>query len=756
MVRHKQTTPKHAKERVPTGAVPLKAPAYRAARKTPATQYRGPEPTSHFRRHIVTALVDCVTCMVSRPCKRGLETLIATSDGLLLRLPEPPEPTRARHNLDMCQALELLGTDGTPYVVQPGGFIAATWDAFSESVLLLEGGKSEDEEDYLRLVQLKEVEDGRNTVSLVTSVWGKGRREVRASKPTPREHSSGRRSVDSKDWQGYDSEVGELSEYEGSEDWDEDDVASVDSRADYDAAVVNSLLASDGTGRVFWTSGPAIDCTWLPAHMRAGGSGDCVAAAGVESGGELVRVEKFWKVATPLRSHICGLAFMPGGSGGGGSSSGGAAPCLVAATQTAVFRVELPNEAEVEAAAAKMAAAGDTGYCCAVRQPMELLAGDEVEAGNGSANDDDGTGGPSGRARFMRITGLVAAEDSDGAPILLVLEQRSFELTAVRKIRGWQWSAAEGGVKAPAGAFGDDDEDEDSDYWCSDEEGSQGEDESEGDEEGAEEGEEFGGERKHRNRKDSGEESRQGSGMPTGTVRVSTLEQVYDLQGSPVVLPCGCLAYVPREGHMDTVELLRLGVRPLQPQLQPPCARLQQPCGHVSSPPDLGLVQLGGCCLVVRRGLLAQRFSNLQRFRTNKTGPAWDIPRYDLSTCDPKLLLQLLRWVYTGTKVEVPPERVQALAEVAGRLGAAELVEQVCRRVMARVDVSTVVDTLVWAESRGPAFRGLQAQLKSWYLAHQEEVMERAEHSVRWLMTSRPKLALELWRSTLRVRLEAG
>ncbi|KAG2452012.1 hypothetical protein HYH02_003054 [Chlamydomonas schloesseri] len=119
----------------------------------------------------------------------------------------------------------------------------------------------------------------------------------------------------------------------------------------------------------------------------------------------------------------------------------------------------------------------------------------------------------------------------------------------------------------------------------------------------------------------------------------------------------------------------------------------------------------------------------------------------ELPDADPDAFALLLRWLYTGG-ADIPLERVHGVAELADRLLLPELCAAAQDVVVASVDATTIVDSLLWAagccESRGGSFTQLLARLKGWYVSHHEEVAAEAGDSRKRLAMEAPGLLLEL------------
>ncbi|KAG2500400.1 hypothetical protein HYH03_001971 [Edaphochlamys debaryana] len=220
----------------------------------------------------------------------------------------------------------------------------------------------------------------------------------------------------------------------------------------------------------------------------------------------------------------------------------------------------------------------------------------------------------------------------------------------------------------------------------------------------------------------------------------------------PVILSNGYLALC---GLLEPVMLvLDLGLKPTP--LLPPAAPVPagpprrtlhadmgalldaQPDGTA----DLTLV-VGGRRFAVHRAILIAR---CDYFRQRLEGGFADGAAAELSLpdADPAAFELLLRFIYTGS-APIPPALAPAVAELADRLLLPELCLDAQAAVLSGVSADSVVDLMLWAERRGPAFKGLLPDLKSWYVDHHEQVAEAAEDSLARLSES-PALAVELVR----------
>ncbi|KAG2500417.1 hypothetical protein HYH03_001986 [Edaphochlamys debaryana] len=233
---------------------------------------------------------------------------------------------------------------------------------------------------------------------------------------------------------------------------------------------------------------------------------------------------------------------------------------------------------------------------------------------------------------------------------------------------------------------------------------------------------------------------------------------VSDLEGElerPAVLPNGCLVLC---GYAQLV-ILALDLLPPPLCARPPPAREDPAAGpprrtlhadmgalldaQPDGTADLTLV-VGDRRFAVHRAILIAR---CDYFRQRLGGGFADGAEAELSLpdADPAAFELLLRFIYTGS-APIPPALAPAVAELADRLLLPELCSDAQAAVLSGVTAETVVGSLLWAECLGGSFADLFSSLKAWYLEHHEEVLERAEDSVRRLAES-PDLVLELMRA---------
>ncbi|KXZ53975.1 hypothetical protein GPECTOR_6g894 [Gonium pectorale] len=156
---------------------------------------------------------------------------------------------------------------------------------------------------------------------------------------------------------------------------------------------------------------------------------------------------------------------------------------------------------------------------------------------------------------------------------------------------------------------------------------------------------------------------------------------------------------------------------------------------------DLEVV-VGDTAFPVHRALLGARCDYFrQRLESGFSDGA--SARLSLPDADPAAFALLLRFLYTGA-VDIPAALSRPVAELADRLLLPELCRDAQAQVLAEVGPESMVDAMLWAESRGPGFSLLLSELKAWHLEHYEEVLRQARSSLKRLAVESPDLMLEL------------
>ncbi|KXZ47320.1 hypothetical protein GPECTOR_36g44 [Gonium pectorale] len=224
------------------------------------------------------------------------------------------------------------------------------------------------------------------------------------------------------------------------------------------------------------------------------------------------------------------------------------------------------------------------------------------------------------------------------------------------------------------------------------------------------------------------------------------------LQGTidVTVLPNGDLALCVCIG----IHVLDLGLAPPPDMLPLAPAVAARPAGR-TLPVDLGAlldrqpdgtadleVVVGDTAFPVHRALLGAR---CDYFRQRLQGGFADgaAARLSLPDAEPEAFALLLRFLYTG-HVDIPAALARAVAELADRLLLPELCLGAQARVLATPGPETLIDTLLWAESRGPGYSQLRASLAELYLEHHQEINHSWADGLRRLMAESPELMMEL------------
>ena len=232
------------------------------------------------------------------------------------------------------------------------------------------------------------------------------------------------------------------------------------------------------------------------------------------------------------------------------------------------------------------------------------------------------------------------------------------------------------------------------------------------------------------------------SGIPVDTYMFSACMTV--LRNGSLVVACP-----------NDLVALWLGLKPtlLRPRVSAPAAApprsLASDLGALlESPPDATsdlTLCVGGRKFAVHRAILAARCDYFRQRLAADTFADGAAAELELPDADADAFALLLRWLYTGA-VELPAAagQLQFIAELADRLLLPDLSAAATHKLLAAVTPATVVDAMLWAERQGEAGAALLAQLKEWYLEHDEQVVATARDSLKRLAVASPDLMVEL------------
>ncbi|KAG2500451.1 hypothetical protein HYH03_002018 [Edaphochlamys debaryana] len=124
----------------------------------------------------------------------------------------------------------------------------------------------------------------------------------------------------------------------------------------------------------------------------------------------------------------------------------------------------------------------------------------------------------------------------------------------------------------------------------------------------------------------------------------------------------------------------------------------------------------------LHRNILCARCDYFKRRLAGfKPHPDGLILEFKLADADPDAAAVAVRYIYTGS-ADIPPALAPAVAELADRLLLPELCAEAQAAVLGGVTPEGVVGLMLWAEARGAAFDPLLAQLKAWCVQHYEQV----------------------------------
>ncbi|PNH06953.1 Speckle-type POZ protein B [Tetrabaena socialis] len=245
---------------------------------------------------------------------------------------------------------------------------------------------------------------------------------------------------------------------------------------------------------------------------------------------------------------------------------------------------------------------------------------------------------------------------------------------------------------------------------------------------------------------------------PSGVV--STVQQLeWDAASSGeyvnmALLPNGWLAVFEWPG--SSLRLLQLGLQPLQLGPNKP-ENLTSCSWRDDLKVDLGTLQqhelsadvtvrVGGIDFPAHRAILLARCPYFERHFATSVGETSRGSIVELPEADPAAFRHLLSYVYTADAAEWEDvDMVQRVAELADRLLLPKLRDEALRRLVAAVQVASVLPVLAWAERMG--FSGAVEELLGFYDDHRSEVLEQEEASVEQLMATHPKLAIRLMRT---------
>ncbi|PNH06952.1 Speckle-type POZ protein-like B [Tetrabaena socialis] len=226
------------------------------------------------------------------------------------------------------------------------------------------------------------------------------------------------------------------------------------------------------------------------------------------------------------------------------------------------------------------------------------------------------------------------------------------------------------------------------------------------------------------------------------------------------LLPNGWLAVFEWMGH--SLRLLQLGLQPHQvgpskTEDLTSCswrddlaadlgALLQQQQQHEPSATSDVTVRVGGTDFPAHRAILSARCPYFERHFATSLGEASRTAIVELPEADPAAFRHILSYAYTANAGEWEDvDMAQRVAELAERLLLPKLRDEALRRLVAAVQVASVLPVLAWAERMG--FSGAMQELLGFYEGHQGEVLEQEEETLEQLMATHPKLAIRLMKT---------
>ncbi|PNH08000.1 Speckle-type POZ protein [Tetrabaena socialis] len=251
---------------------------------------------------------------------------------------------------------------------------------------------------------------------------------------------------------------------------------------------------------------------------------------------------------------------------------------------------------------------------------------------------------------------------------------------------------------------------------------------------------------------------------PDGSV--STLQQL-DFTGGSFdmdLLPHGWLAVFNFMG--SSLRLLQLGLPLPGPQGKPEDLAARR-AWRDELAADLGAlllqpsttsdvtVRVGGTDFPAHRAILSARCPYFERHFATSLGEASRKPIVELPEADPAAFRHILSYVYNADAGDwADLDAAQRVAELAERLLLPKLRDEVLRRLVAAVQVASVLPLLAWAERMG--FSGAVQELLGFYEDHQGEVLEQEGETMEQLMVANPKLAILVVRAGAKLAGPAG
>lgn len=156
-------------------------------------------------------------------------------------------------------------------------------------------------------------------------------------------------------------------------------------------------------------------------------------------------------------------------------------------------------------------------------------------------------------------------------------------------------------------------------------------------------------------------------------------------------------------------------------------------------------INAGGCAFPAHRNILAARsefFDALFRSGFNDS-TARELPLQDVDADSMQLVM---KYIYGGSIGYCPPHLLTRAADISERLLLGEARTLLEQQILAAADKDSIVDFLLWAESRG--CRDLQAALEAFYVTKYAVVM--SDNNLQTLATSSPNLMAKLHHATVK------